>query len=219
MPVAGQLFRNPDLAATYRTILAEAESGGDSREVQIEAARRAFYEGFVAEAIDAFVSRESVMDASGTPHRGVLRGSDLASWRATIEPTTSFKYRDFEIHKTDAWGQGPVFLQQLALLEAVEVGALGFLSAEYIHLMVEGAKLAFADREAGMATRRTYRSTLYRATVRRRSAVADRPSSFGHLAPRRAGWPLAPDPTFRTRALTDRAPDEHWRTDYRVRAW
>jgi gamma-glutamyltranspeptidase / glutathione hydrolase len=147
-PVAGRLFRNPDLAATYIRILEEAESGGGSRVAEIEAARRAFYEGFVAEAIDSFVRHESVMDVSGAPHAGVLRGSDLVSWRASIEGTTSFKYRNFEVHKAGAWSQGPAFLQQLALLAEVEVGELDFLSAEHIHLVIEGAKLAFADREA-----------------------------------------------------------------------
>jgi gamma-glutamyltranspeptidase / glutathione hydrolase len=147
-PVAGRLFRNPDLAATYTRILEEAESGGGSRVAEIEAARRAFYEGFVAEAIDSFVRHESVMDVSGAPHAGVLRGSDLVSWRASIEGTTSFKYRNFEVHKAGAWSQGPAFLQQLALLAEVEVGELDFLSAEHIHLVIEGAKLAFADREA-----------------------------------------------------------------------
>jgi gamma-glutamyltranspeptidase/glutathione hydrolase len=148
MPVAGHLFANPDLAATYRRILEEAEAGGGSREAEIEAARRAFYEGFVAESIDAFVSSQSVMDVSGTPHVGVLRGSDLASWRASTERTTSFKYRNFEVHKAGAWSQGPVFLQQLALLEAANLREVKFLSTEHLHLVIEGAKLAFADREA-----------------------------------------------------------------------
>ncbi len=147
-PKWGELFRNPDLAATYRRILSEAETAGGGREAEIEAARRAYYEGFVAEAIDRFVRFSDVMDVSGSTHRAVLRGSDLAAWRASIEPTLSRRYRNFEVHKTPAWGQGPVFLQQLALLEGFDVSGAGFLSADHIHQVIEGAKLAYADREA-----------------------------------------------------------------------
>ncbi|HEY3072787.1 MAG TPA: gamma-glutamyltransferase [Candidatus Limnocylindrales bacterium] len=145
-PLPGQLFRNRDLAQTYLRILDEAESAGADREAQIESARRAYYDGFVAEAIDSFVAQASVMDASGEPHVGVLSGSDLASWRASVEPTLSSGFGEFEVHKPGAWSQGPVFLQQLALLEGLSMGE--FLSAEHIHHAVEAAKLAFADREA-----------------------------------------------------------------------
>jgi gamma-glutamyltranspeptidase / glutathione hydrolase len=147
-PRAGRMFANPDLASTYKRILREAESAGTDRQAQIEAARGAYYEGFVAEAIDSFVRAGGVMDASGTPHDGVLSGSDMAAWRASMEPTVSSAYGNFEVHKTQAWGQGPVFLQQLALLDHLAMKDLEFLSAEHVHLVVEGAKLAFADREA-----------------------------------------------------------------------
>ncbi len=56
VPAAGSRFANPDLAATYQRILDEAEAAGDDRDVQIEAARRAFYEGFVAEAIGSYLA-------------------------------------------------------------------------------------------------------------------------------------------------------------------
>ena len=146
-PVTGHLFSNPDLAATYRRILREAESAGGGREAEIERARRAYYEGFVAEAIDNFVRHSSVMDCSGSAHQGVLDASDMHGWRASIEPTASLTYRNFEIHKTAPWGQGPVFLQQVALLEG-RFGDAAFLSPEHLHLAIESAKLAFADREA-----------------------------------------------------------------------
>jgi len=144
-PEAGKLFKNPDLAAAYRRILDEAERHGGGREAEIEAARRAFYEGFVADAIDRFVREASVMDSSGSAHKGVLSGADLAAWRATSEATVSLRFNDFEVHKAGAWSQGPAFLQQLALLKDFQPE---FLSTDHMHLVIEGAKLAFADREA-----------------------------------------------------------------------
>ncbi|MBO0683014.1 MAG: gamma-glutamyltransferase family protein [Candidatus Dormibacteraeota bacterium] len=140
-------FRNPDLAATYRRLLAEGEAAGGSREAQIEAALRAFYEGFVAEAIDAARATPR-MDSSGEAHAGFLVGADLAGWRPSREKPVSLDYRGWTICKTGPWGQGPVFLQQLALLSGYDLGRMGFLSPDHIHTVVEAAKLAFADREA-----------------------------------------------------------------------
>ncbi|MEO9005961.1 MAG: gamma-glutamyltransferase [Candidatus Dormibacter sp.] len=148
LPAAGSLFRNPVLAATYRRLLAEAGAGTGGREAEIERARRAFYEGFVAEAIDRFCRQAEAMDVSGRRHRAALRGADLAGWRAGLESSLSRGFSDYEVHKTAAWGQGPVFLQQLALLEAGGLEGLEAGSAELVHRVVEAAKLAFADREA-----------------------------------------------------------------------
>jgi len=129
VPAAGTLFRNGRLAATWRRLLAEC--GGT-----IEGARRVYYEGFVAEAIDHF-SRE---------HGGLLTGEDLARWRATLEPAATGSYRGLTVCKTAAWGQGPAGLQQLGLLEGFDVAGLG--EAELVHVVTEAAKLAFADRDA-----------------------------------------------------------------------
>ena len=147
-PRAGELFRNRALAATYRRLVREAEQKASDREGQIEAARDAFYAGFVAEAIVDFVASEEAMDSSGRRHRGVLSGDDLASWKAALEPAASFEYGDYEVFKTGAWGQGPVFLQQLALLAGFDLGSMTRESPEFVHTVVECAKLAFADREA-----------------------------------------------------------------------
>jgi gamma-glutamyltranspeptidase/glutathione hydrolase len=136
-PRPGMLFRNPALAATYRGILDEAGTGGD-RESRIDRARAAFYRGFVAEAIDRF-SRD---------HDGLLDGDDLASWEATVEPPATFDYHGYTVCKTGPWGQGPVFLQQLALLAGFDLEAMGLNTADYVHTVVECSKLAFADREA-----------------------------------------------------------------------
>jgi gamma-glutamyltranspeptidase/glutathione hydrolase len=148
VPAPGSLFANRALAATYRRVLAEAEAAGQDRDEQIEAARLAFYEGFVAETIAAYVASNEVMDVTGEPHRGLLTHADLASWRARLEMPVTYDYDGLTICKTRPWGQGPVFLQQLALLDGFDLAALEPGSAGYIHTVVECAKLAFADREA-----------------------------------------------------------------------
>src|SRR5581483_5730038 len=133
-PAPGSLFRNRALAATYRRIV--DESRGGSREQEIARARGLFYEGFVAEEIDRFCAE----------HGGLLTGADVAAWEPTLEPPATFDFRGLTVCKTAAWGQGPVFLQQLALLDGFELEALP--DAEYVHVVVECAKLAFADRDA-----------------------------------------------------------------------
>jgi len=145
-PKAGTLVRNPALASTYRRLVQEAEAAGADRERQLDAAIHAWYEGFVADAIDAFC-RTELVDDSGRPHTGLLTGADLAAWRPTYEPPVSVDAFGWQVHKVGAWSQGPVLLQQLATIEAMgPVPAPD--SAELIHRVVEVAKLAFADRDA-----------------------------------------------------------------------
>ena len=147
VPAPGTRFANPALAATYQRILTEAEAASGDRDEQIEAARQAWYDGFVAEEIGKFAATE-VMDVTGQPHRGLLTGHDLATWRARLEPPVSYDYAGLTVCKTGPWGQGPVFLQQLALLSGCDLTAVEPGSAEFIHLVTEASKLAFADREA-----------------------------------------------------------------------
>jgi gamma-glutamyltranspeptidase/glutathione hydrolase len=146
-PAVGSRLRNPALAATWRRLLAEATVPGSSREQELAAARHVFYDGFIAEAIAEHVSRP-VRDASGESHAGVLSGQDLSDWQCPIEEPATFDYHGYTVCKTGPWGQGPVFLQQLALLSGFDLGAAGLLTADYIHTVVECGKLAFADREA-----------------------------------------------------------------------
>lgn len=145
VPGPRTLFRSPAIAATYRRIADESRGGG--RERELERAHALWYEGFVAAAIDEFVQTE-VMDSSGRRHAGLLTGDDMAAWRATLERPVSLDYRGHTVFKTGPWGQGPVFLQQLALLEGFDLSEFGVGSADFVHTVVECAKLAFADREA-----------------------------------------------------------------------
>jgi gamma-glutamyltranspeptidase / glutathione hydrolase len=148
VPAPGGRLRNPALAATWRRLLEEAEAASADRDGQIEAALAAFYEGFVAEAIDRFLGGTEVMDVSGRRHRGLLTGDDLHGWRATIEAPVSVDHHGWTVCKTGPWGQGPAFLQQLRLLEGFDLERMGLASAAFVHSVTECAKLAFADREA-----------------------------------------------------------------------
>ena len=123
------VYTLPGVAATYRRIVDTAT--GD-REAEFDAARDAFYRGFVAEAIDGFGS--------------LVRGSDLAGWSASYEDPIVFDYGGLTVCKPGPWSQGPVFLQQLALLSGFDLAGMG--EAERLHTVIECAKLAFADREA-----------------------------------------------------------------------
>ena len=147
-PAPWSLFRNRVLADTYARVLEEAEAAASDRDGQIQAARDAFYRGFVAEAIGSFCERTEAMDSSGRRHRGLLTAQDLAEFEARFEPSVSLAYEGWTVHKTGPWGQGPVLLQQLALLGGFDLGSMGAGSADFVHTVVECSKLAFADREA-----------------------------------------------------------------------
>jgi gamma-glutamyltranspeptidase/glutathione hydrolase len=147
VPETGTLFTNRTLAATYSRVLKEAESAGGDRVVQIERARKVWSQGFVADAIDRFCRTQEIMDVSGGRHRGVLAGSDMASWEAHVEAPLTYDYGRYTVCKAGVWSQGPVLLQQLALLKGMGLDDLDPTSAQFIHLQVEAAKLAFADRE------------------------------------------------------------------------
>ena len=127
MPAPGSRIANKPLAAVYRRILTEAEHAAAGREAQIEAARSAFYKGFVAEHIAGYLDRAEVMDVTGRPHKGLLDGRDLASWRASVESPVTFEFRGVTVCKTGPWGQGPVFLQQLALMDGLGIERAGFV--------------------------------------------------------------------------------------------
>jgi gamma-glutamyltranspeptidase/glutathione hydrolase len=147
-PAPGSRYANPALAGTYQKILDEAEAAGTGREAQIEAARRAFYAGFVAEEIGSYLARAQVMDGTGDRHAGLLTAADLAAWQASTEAPASAGYAGLTVCKTGPWGQGPVFLQQLQLLAGLGLGEMAPGGVDHIHTVVECAKLAFADREA-----------------------------------------------------------------------
>ncbi len=146
VPLPGALFARPALAAFWQRLLGEAVGG--TREARIDAARNAWYRGFVAEAIDTFYAQNEVLDASGRRHRGLLTADDMARWAAPVEDPVSLDYHGHTVLKCGPWSQGPAFLQLLALLRDIDIGAMDPLGADFAHVVIEGMKLAFADREA-----------------------------------------------------------------------
>jgi gamma-glutamyltranspeptidase/glutathione hydrolase len=199
VPAAGSRFANKPLAAVYSRILADAEQAAAGREEQIEAARRAFYEGFVAEGIAAYLDGAEVMDVTGRANKGLLTGADLAGWRASVEPPVTLDFHGLTVCKTGPWGQGPVFLQQLALLDGLGIENSRPGSAEFIHVVTEAAKLAFADREAWYGDPRQSAVPLAellsadyakarRGLVGERASAELRPGSPGGAVPRLPGF-------------------------------
>ena len=146
-PLPGARVAQPRIAETYSKILAEAEAAGTSREAQIEAATRAFYQGFVAEAVDRFYRTEQA-DGSGARHPGLLAGEDMAAWRPAWEDTVSIDFAGVTVHKTGPWGQGPALLQALRILDAKGIAELEPGGAAWVHAVVETLKLSLADRDA-----------------------------------------------------------------------
>jgi gamma-glutamyltranspeptidase/glutathione hydrolase len=139
-------FKNPVLAETWKRIISEAEAK-QGREAQIEAARDAFYRGFVAEKIANYLKTAEVMDASGSRHKAVLTADDMANWSATIEEPQTYDYHGWTVAKIGPWGQGPVFLQTLSLLKDMDIASMAPDGADFVHTVTEAMKLAFADRE------------------------------------------------------------------------
>jgi len=193
-PKPGALLRNPALAATWRRLLAEsAGTNGVSREAQIDAARRVWREGFVAEYLAAFAARPT-MDTSGERHSGTVTTADLADFEAYYTEPATYTWNGWTIAKPGLWSQGPAFLQQLALLPD-DPNELRYGTPDYVHRLVEGTKLAMADREAwygdAPAAEVTVEELLApgysaarRALIGERASVELRPGSPGGRVPR-----------------------------------
>ena len=140
LPNPGDIFRQPDLARTLRSMAAAEQAAIKRRRIAqsaINAVRDYFYRGEIAKKIDAFSK------ANG----GLLRYEDMAAFRLKPEEPVSASYRGYTVYKPGFWSQGPVFLQALNMLEPDDLAALGHNSAEYLHKIVEALKLAYADRD------------------------------------------------------------------------
>jgi len=145
-PEVGEVWRQPDLAATFRRLI-EAESGAKDREAGLQAARERFYEGDIAAAIVDYARNTPARDASGREHTALLTEEDFAGFSARVEDPVSADWGDLFVHKCPSWTQGPVLLQSLRLLEGFDLAEMGHNSVHYIHTVVECMKLSYADRD------------------------------------------------------------------------
>jgi gamma-glutamyltranspeptidase / glutathione hydrolase len=139
-PEAGEIFRQPDLAATLRKLVATeraALQAGKSRKAAIQAAYDRFYRGDVARELVRGVREEG----------GLIALEDLARWRVRIEEPVSTTYKGITVYKLPFWQQGPAMLQALNILEQVDLKARGYNSPAYIHALYQAMNLAFADRD------------------------------------------------------------------------
>jgi len=139
-PVAGEIFRQPELAATLRKLVeteAQALKAGKNRKQAIMAAYDRFYKGDIAKEF-----------ARGSQEVGGLHTpEDLANWRVYLEEPVSTNYKGIEVYKLTHWVQGPVMLQTLNILENFDLKSMGYNSSRYIHTLYQAMNLAFADRD------------------------------------------------------------------------
>ena len=140
---AGDREWEPKLAHTLRRMVEEEGLAGGSREDRLQAACDRFY-GRSSRCND--IAEE--LEAEFVRHGSFLRRADLAAHRTTIEEPATADYRGYTVCKCGPWTQGPALLQALRLLEGFDLAAMGHLSADYVHAVVEAIKLAFADRDA-----------------------------------------------------------------------
>ena len=139
-PLSGEMFRQPELAATLRKLV-EAESqalkSGKNRKAAIYAAYDRFYRGDIAQQLVTAVRAQG----------GLFTTADLAGWKVKIEEPVHTSYRGIDVYKLTTWVQGPVLLQALNILENFDLKSMGYNSARYIHTLYQAMNLAYADRD------------------------------------------------------------------------
>ncbi len=139
-PEPGEIFRQPDLAVTLRKLVdaeKQALAQGKSRKEAIYAAYDRFYKGDIAQEI-----------ARGTKEEGgLITEQDLANWKVRIEEPVKTTYKGIEVYKLTTWTQGPAMLEALNILENVDLKAMGYNSARYVHALYQTMSLSFADRD------------------------------------------------------------------------
>ncbi|WP_198961851.1 gamma-glutamyltransferase family protein [Pseudonocardia sp. MH-G8] len=145
-PREGEVVRNAAYARTLERLLAAGAEASD-RSGRIAAARREWKEGFVAREAAAFL-RTPHRHSSGTDHAAVITEADFAGFSASFEPAVTLEFRGTTVAKTGAWGQGPMLLQTLAILDGLPDEAMDPSTAEGAHHVIEALKLALADRDA-----------------------------------------------------------------------
>ena len=207
LPAEGDLLRNPDWARTMKgAIDASLRAAQLGREASIQAAIDYFYAGPVAKQAVEFSSKTTSTDDSGQAHSGLLALEDFVEFGRNgtlIDEPVRATYRGVEVLKCGPWSQGPVLLQHLKLLEGYDLGALRHNTADYLHIYLECAKLAFADRERyygdpefvsvplGLLLSDDYAAERRELIDERHASLELRPGSVASAAAASAGrWPV-----------------------------
>ena len=162
LPSPGEVFHQPQLAATLRSLSTAERQARGNRNAKIDAVREYFYRGPIAKKMGAF------SEANG----GVLSYSDIASFHAEVDTPRTTTFNGYEIVKPGFWTQGPVLLEMFNLLETYDLRSMKHNSPEYLHLLIEAAKLAFADRDMYYGDPKF--SKIPEATLLSKSYAADR---------------------------------------------
>src|SRR5271155_61708 len=173
VPLPGEIFHQPNLARTLRSMAAaekKALASGASRAAAIDAVADYFYRGEIAHRIDAF------MQANG----GLLRYDDLASFKLEPEEPVSTDYHNYKVYKPGFWSQGPAMIEALNILEGYDLRSMGFNSSEYIHTITEALKPAYADRDAYYGDPKF--NNIPADTLLSKAYAAERRKEIGHTA-------------------------------------
>jgi gamma-glutamyltranspeptidase / glutathione hydrolase len=173
VPLPGEIFHQPNLARTLRSMVAaekKALASGASRTAAIDAVADYFYRGEIARRIDAF------MKANG----GLLRYEDMAAFKLEPEEALSTDYHNYKVYKPGFWTQGPAMLETLNILEGYDLRSMGFNSTEYIHTVTEALKLAYADRDTYYGDPKFVK--IPEETLLSKAYAAERRKEIGHMA-------------------------------------
>jgi gamma-glutamyltranspeptidase/glutathione hydrolase len=145
-PRPGERVRNPTYARTLRRLVEASTAGGQTRVDGIRKAGEVWRSGFVASSIAEFV-KQPHLHATGTVHAGVITAADIAAYTPTTESPVTLDFRGVTVAKSGFWGQGPVLLQALAILDNFDDSQLDPSTERGAHTIIEALKLAMADRD------------------------------------------------------------------------
>ena len=162
-PKEGEIFRNPDLARTYRIIAA----GG----------RNAFYNGPLTDAMDAYFRR------IGAPHRKSDFAAQHSEW---VEPVSS-NYRGYDVWELPPNSQGVATLEMMNILERYDLKSMGRASPDFWHVMIEAKKLAYEDRAVYIADGAPYKFLISKDWAAKRARLLDMKHAALKLPPGQSG--------------------------------
>ena len=214
IPQIGEVFCQKDLVNTFRRMI-DAERGAQGDRVTgIRAARDLIYKGEIAREIAEFYAREG----------GLLTYEDLAAFSVRVEPPAHITYKGYDVYTCGSWCQGPTLNMALKILEGVDLRRMGHESADYLHAIIEGIKLVFADREAYFGDPDFVQVPLAglldeRYAAGRRNAID--PDRAAADMPRAGDpWPFHPEPRGQNGPFPTQDPDRpqperlsHWESD------